>query len=170
MKIFAFSLLLATVVSAQAQQRTTGSTPAVTKASGTKKPSSPSASEKVDQRTSQSTTVSAQETPEQVVQRQLNAYNARDLEAFVATYDEQIELLGFPAQPQAAGKAKLRENYGSFFAATPKLHCEIIHRVVLGKRVIDHEKVTGLANGQVLEAVAIYEVENGLIRRVTFVK
>ncbi|UYZ60593.1 nuclear transport factor 2 family protein [Hymenobacter latericus] len=107
---------------------------------------------------------------EQVVQRQLDAYNARNLDAFAATYHEQVELLTFPATLRSKGVAKLREGYGQFFAQTPDLHCQIMHRTVLGNKVIDHERVTGLPNGQVLEAVAIYEVENGLIRRVTFVQ
>ncbi|AYA36693.1 steroid delta-isomerase [Hymenobacter oligotrophus] len=107
---------------------------------------------------------------EQVVQRQLEAYNARNLDAFAATYHEQVELLTFPAVLRSKGIAKLREGYGQFFAQTPDLNCQIVHRTVLGNKVIDHERVTGLPNGQVLEAVAIYEVENGLIRRVTFVQ
>ncbi|KUG07386.1 hypothetical protein ASU33_13605 [Solirubrum puertoriconensis] len=105
-----------------------------------------------------------------MVQQQLDAYNARNLEAFAATYHEQVELLTFPATLRSKGIAKLREGYSQFFAQTPDLNCQIVHRTVLGNKVIDHERVTGLPNGQVLEAVAIYEVENGLIRRVTFVQ
>jgi hypothetical protein len=35
---------------------------------------------------------SAQDTPEMVVQKQLEAYNARDLKAFVSTYADSVEI------------------------------------------------------------------------------
>jgi uncharacterized protein (TIGR02246 family) len=110
------------------------------------------------------------ETPEQLVQRQLEAYNARDVARFAATYAPDVELLQFPNTPQVSGREKMTAMYTQFFASAPKLHCEIVSRTVLGNRVIDHERVTGLPDGKTLEAVAIYEVENGLIRRVTFIR
>ncbi|GAA4373981.1 nuclear transport factor 2 family protein [Hymenobacter koreensis] len=110
------------------------------------------------------------ETPVQVVERQLKAYNARDAAAFAATYADNVELLDFPAQLQLTGRAKLQAAYTQFFASAPKLRCEILHRSVFGNRVIDHERVTGMPDGKPLEAMAVYEVENGLIRRVTFIK
>lgn len=112
----------------------------------------------------------AAETPEQLVQRQLEAYNARDVARFAATYAPDVELFDFPTKPQLTGRDKLTESYTKFFAWAPQVHCTILSRTVLGNKVIDHERVTGLPNGRVLEAVAIYEVENGLIRRVTFVE
>ena len=46
-----------------------------------------------------------QATPEEVVQRQLNAYNARDLEAFLATYGPDVlELLTFHASAETSGR------------------------------------------------------------------
>ncbi|MGY2130660.1 nuclear transport factor 2 family protein [Hymenobacter sp. HD11105] len=127
-------------------------------------------SAKAQSSTKAPTSAGAVETPVQVVQRQLAAYNARDAAAFAATYAEDVELLEFPAKPQLAGRAKLQASYAQFFGAAPQLHCEILHRSVFGNRVVDHERVTGLPDGKTLEAIAVYEVENGLIRRVTFIK
>lgn len=111
----------------------------------------------------------AAETPEQLVQRQVAAYNSHDAARFSATYAENAELLDFPSKPTLVGRAKLAEFYTKFFAWASQVHCEVVSRTVLGNKVIDHERVTGLPNGKTIEAVAIYEVENGLIRRVTFV-
>ncbi|RSK43511.1 nuclear transport factor 2 family protein [Hymenobacter perfusus] len=111
----------------------------------------------------------APETPTQLVQRQLEAYNAHDVTRFAATYAENAEVLQFPAKVQLTGRTKLQEVYGRMFSATPALHCELVHRTVLGNRILDHERITGLPNGKVLEAVVIYEVENGLIRRATVI-
>lgn len=112
----------------------------------------------------------AAETPTQLVQRQVEAYNARDVARFAATYAPNVEVLDFPAKPQFTGRDKLIESFTKFFAWAPQVHCEVVSRTVFGNKVIDHERVTGLPNGRILESVAIYEVENGLIRRVTFVE
>jgi imidazolonepropionase-like amidohydrolase len=107
--------------------------------------------------------------PEEVVQRQLNAYNARDLDAFAATYAEDAELFDHPATPLLAGMEALRARYTRRFAEAPELHCRLAGRMVLGSHVLDHELVTGIGEAPV-EAVAIYEVEDGLIQRVWFVR
>lgn len=113
----------------------------------------------------------ATETPEQLVQRQLDAYNARDIDKFAATYAENVELIDFSTgKVGLTGRAKLAESYAKFFASAPKLNCIIKHRAVHGNRIVDHEYVTGLPNGKTAEATAVYEVENGLIRRVTFIR
>lgn len=106
------------------------------------------------------------ESPEMLVQRQLNAYNARDLEAFLDTYSDNIELYDFPEKLSAKGKDVMRKEYGAMFKSIEGLHCKIIDRIVLGNTIIDHEYVT--FKDQVLQAIAIYEVKDGKIVRVTF--
>jgi hypothetical protein len=102
-----------------------------------------------------------------IVQRQLEAYNARDLEAFAATYAEDVKLYRMPtAQPTTAGKAALREVYRQRFAS-PSLHAQILFRIVLGNKVVDHERVVGIREHPV-EVLAVYEVDGGLIRAVWF--
>src|SRR6185436_17038060 len=102
-----------------------------------------------------------------VVQKQLEAYNARDLEAFAATYSDDVRLFRMPAaEPAVVGKAQLREVYRQRFASTG-LHADIVTRIVLGNKVIDHERVRGIRE-QPVEALAIYEVEGDLIRTVWF--
>jgi len=51
--------------------------------------------------------------------------------------------------------------------ASPNLHAEILSRIVMGNKVIDHERVVGIGE-QPLEAVAVYEVVGGLIKSVWF--
>ena len=107
------------------------------------------------------------ESPEAVVQRQLNAYNARDINAFMDTYSDDVELYEFPNKLTQKGKADMRKGYEGFFKAVPNLYCEIEKRIVIGNKVIDHEKVR--AGTRTLSAVAVYEVENGKIKKVTFI-
>ena len=108
------------------------------------------------------------ETPEMTVQRQLNAYNARSIEAFLDTYSEDIELYTFPDKLISKGKDALRTNYDEMFRNLNYLHCKIEKRIVLGNKIIDHERVK--FNDQTVQAVAVYEVENGKIVRVTFLE
>jgi imidazolonepropionase-like amidohydrolase len=108
-------------------------------------------------------------TPPDIVQQQVNAYNARDLEAFIATYSPDIKLYTYPDKLENTGHEEMRKTYGELFKRAPKLHCEIVNRIAQGNFVIDHERVTGLPNGRIINAVAIYEVRDNLIQRVWFV-
>jgi hypothetical protein len=105
---------------------------------------------------------------ESVVQEQLDAYNARDIDAFADTYSDDITLHNFPNQVTGKGKTAMKERYDTFFKNTPNLHCKIKNRMVIGNKVIDEEQVT--VNDSVVHAVAIYEVENGKIVKVTFLR
>lgn len=109
-------------------------------------------------------------TPETLAQQQLNGYNARDIDAFLAPYSEDVEIYEFPNTLLYKGKEKMRARYGGMFESTPELHCELQNRTVHGNMVIDHERVTGFNRGGVIEAIAIYEMENGKIVRVYFPK
>lgn len=108
--------------------------------------------------------------PEAIVQVQLDAYNARDMDAFLATYAEDAELFGFPAASQTKGKEAMRKRYIPRFGDTI-LHAVIVKRIVMGNTVIDHERVrVTLPEGPgISEAIAIYEVRDGKIAKVTFI-
>lgn len=104
--------------------------------------------------------------PEQLVQQQLNAYNAHDLEAFLAPYADNIEIYNFPGNLLSKGKETMRKDY-DFVTRTPKLHCNILERIVQGNMVIDHEEVWGFGE-KPFYGVAIYITENGKITKVYF--
>lgn len=110
------------------------------------------------------------QSPADVVQQQVNAYNARDLEAFLATYRNDVEILEYPDNKLLmSGLEAMRREYRELFAGAPTLHCRIVNRIEIGDFVIDREQITGGAGGKMIDAVAIYEVRNGLIRRVWFI-
>ena len=104
----------------------------------------------------------------EVVQRQVEAYNRRDIDAFVAAYHDEVQIFRLPStSPAMVGKAAMREFYATKRFNLPDLHAEIRQRIVLGNKVIDQEYVTGIGN-QPLEVVAAYEVRDGLITTVWF--
>lgn len=108
--------------------------------------------------------------PAAVVQRQLDAYNARDLEAILATYADDARQFEHPDKPVASGAAQLRERFAARFQE-PNLHAALLHRAVLGNLVVDHERVTRTfpEGPGSIELVATYEVLNGRIARAWFV-
>ena len=106
----------------------------------------------------------------QCVDQQLAAYNSHDIEAFVAAYREDIKLYEFPSVLICEGRARLRDMYAGFFQRAPRIHAQLINRIVLKNRVIDHELVTSRAGKSDMRAVAIYEVSGGLITKVWFLK
>jgi hypothetical protein len=102
-----------------------------------------------------------------IVEEQLQAYNARDLDRFAATYADDIRIYRMPAtEPAMTGQAQLRETYRKRFSS-PGLHAQIVNRIAIGNKVIDHERVVGIKD-TAIEAVAVYEVAGGLIRAVWF--
>ena len=102
---------------------------------------------------------------EAVVQAALDAHNAHDLDAFLATMAEDVTFLSLDGQVLVEGRETVAEIWGARFAERPDLVADITHRTVIGNRVIDEEQLCldGRDNGCV-ELVAIYTVEDGLIR------
>ena len=102
-------------------------------------------------------------TPESIVAKQVNAYNARDLDAFLSYYSDDVKFYEFPNNLMLENKEEITPRYVERFKSN-KLHAQIIDRMVIGNRVIDHERVTGRNDGQVVDVVAIYEINSeGLI-------
>src|SRR4051794_22332091 len=109
-------------------------------------------------------------TPAAVVQRQLEAYNARDMESFMATWANEAQYFSHPSTLLAQGKAAIRERHVARFQE-PNLHGELIDRVVLGSTVVDRERVTRTFPEGVghVEVIAIYEVTEEKIAKAWFI-
>jgi len=109
-------------------------------------------------------------TPESVVQRQLDAYNARDIDALMATYADDIELYEHPAKLLASGAAQVRERQ-AVRLAEPNLHAKLIKRMVMGNIVIDQEVVTRTfpEGTGCIELIATYLVQENRIAKAWFI-
>jgi hypothetical protein len=107
--------------------------------------------------------------PEAFAQRQLDAYNDRDLGRFVREYTEDVQVFRLPeATPAIVGREALAAHYRDHRFNLPGLHAELVSRMVFGNKVIDQEIVTGLPTGT-MHAAAIYEVTPLGISKVWFV-
>jgi hypothetical protein len=105
----------------------------------------------------------------EVVQAQLDAYNAKDIEGIMATYAEDAQQFEFPSTLLANGAAEIRERLLARFKE-PNLNAKLNHRIVIGNRVIDHETVTRTfpEGTGTIELVAVYEVKDGKIVKAWF--
>jgi imidazolonepropionase-like amidohydrolase len=108
-------------------------------------------------------------TPEILAQQQLNAYNARNIDAFLEPYSDSIVLYNFPGQPFVKGKTQMRQRYSTLFSNTKELHCQLVNRMVQGNTIIDHERITGFGPSP-LEAIAIYKIKDGKIAEAWFIR
>ena len=104
--------------------------------------------------------------PEHVIQRQLDAYNAKDVEALVAIYAEDAQTFEHPSKLVASGISELRQRFKVRFQE-PNLHAALLKRIVMGHIFIAHELVTRTfpEGAGTLKLTMIYEVQNGKISK-----
>ncbi|MBT2620514.1 amidohydrolase family protein [Chryseobacterium sp. ISL-6] len=107
-------------------------------------------------------------TPEILVQQQLNGYNARNIDAFMDPYSEDVELYVFPGKLISKGKEAMKKSYSAMFEKMPDLHCEIKSRIINGNFIVDKESVSGMRKNGKVEATAIYEIKDNKISKVYF--
>lgn len=111
-------------------------------------------------------------TPEEVVQKQLDTYNARDLNGFMSVMSEDVILVNYQDQKiLAQGYEDVKSIYANLFEKSPKLHSKLINRMVLGHQVIDHESITGrMGSDEIIELIVIYEVRSEKIYKITVLR
>lgn len=105
--------------------------------------------------------------PATLVQQQLNAYNARNVDAFLEPYSDSVEIYNTSNQLIIKGKMQMREKYAGVFEKIKNLHCELASRIIKSNIVIDHERVIGL-KPDLFEGIAIYTIHNNKIQKVQF--
>ncbi len=107
--------------------------------------------------------------PLAVVQAQLEAYNAKDLDALMSTYAPDAQQFALHGPLLAQGIEAIRPRYQERFAE-PDLHARLISRSVTGNFVTDVEIVTrNFPEGRgTVEMLCVYEVVDGRIARASF--
>ncbi|MCZ4311667.1 nuclear transport factor 2 family protein, partial [Vibrio atlanticus] len=80
------------------------------------------------------------------VEAQFNAYNAHELEAFLACFADDFKGYRMPTEsPSTVGKGALRAFYAEHRFNNPLLRAELLSRTVIGNKVFDHELIYGLS-------------------------
>jgi len=109
-------------------------------------------------------------TPTAIAQGQLDAYNAQDLDGYMAFFADDCVVADLNGPVTLQGAAAIRARYAQTFAQFPENHAKLLHRMVIGSTVIDHEDVARTPGGEGFQVAAIYTIREGAIVRVDFVK
>lgn len=106
-------------------------------------------------------------TPLEVVNKRMASYNSHDFKEFIKLYADDVEIYTYPNQLLATGTDNLASIFKPKFAAK-SIKVEIVNQMNNGNYVINHEIVT--EEGKDTKYISIYEVANGLIKTVKFVR
>ncbi|HEV2082972.1 MAG TPA: nuclear transport factor 2 family protein [Brevundimonas sp.] len=101
--------------------------------------------------------------PVEVVERQLQAFQAGDLNAFVAMYAPDAVVSDFPGTPVMTGHDEMRAGYASSFTDR-QFTLTLGERIANGQFVID-EEIIAVGGVEMMRAVVIYQVEGCTIAR-----
>ena len=105
--------------------------------------------------------------PETVVQRSINAYNAHDVEAYIATFTPAATFGQLGGRILLDSRDAMKGFYQQMFAARPTVRCDIRQRSVMGPFVIDLQEISG--EGQPgMQAMVLSEVREGRISKVWY--
>ena len=115
------------------------------------------------------TDTTKKDSPIDLVERQLKAYNAKNIDAFLEPYADDVELYEFPDKMVSKGKDAMRKDYEGMFKNIANLHCDIVGRIVQGNIIIDKESISGMGKNK-FEATAIYHIEKNKIKKVYFIQ
>jgi hypothetical protein len=96
------------------------------------------------------------------VEEHIHAYNAGDLERFVACFSSDCVMEDARGNVLARGHEDLRAHFSRLFDENPELHCEVVHRTRVGDYVVDEEHITGRGGGE-QHGVVVSHVGGGVI-------
>jgi hypothetical protein len=103
------------------------------------------------------------------INRQLKAYNSKNLEEFIVNFSEDIKVYEFPEKLLYEGKDQFRLFYSQRFLYSNLLNCIINNRIILNEIIVDHEIIHGIIENPV-EVIVLYSFKNNLIFRIDFLK
>ncbi len=106
---------------------------------------------------------------ETLVQRQLDAYNNKDIDGWLNTYATDAQQFNLHGECTASGHDEMRQRIAVRFEE-PDLYAKLLSRIVMDNIVVDHEVITrNFAEGKgEIEMLCIYEIQNDLIVKASF--
>jgi hypothetical protein len=105
--------------------------------------------------------------PEEIAQANIEAYNAHDVEALMATFSPSATFGQLGGRILLDGRGPMQGYYTQLFQAQPTLRCEVRQRTVIGQFVVELQEISG--EGQPgMQAMMISEVREGKILKVWY--
>lgn len=103
----------------------------------------------------------------EVVNKRMDLYNRHDFDEFIKLYADDVKIYTYPEKLLGTGTDNITSIFKPKFS-DKSIQVVIISQMNNGDHVINHEIVT--EDGVDTKYVSIYEVEDGLIRSVKFVR
>lgn len=108
--------------------------------------------------------------PLEIVDAQLMYYNQHNLELFAKQFHKDIEVYDLEDnQLRFKGIEEFKVRYKNTLEVA-RSNAKLVNRIELGNKIIDHEHVTRLDTPDMIEAVAIYLVEDDFIIKAWFLR
>ena len=104
--------------------------------------------------------------PEVVVQKQIAALNARDIDAFLDTFSDDAKVYGYGGLLLYQGKIKIKQEFATYFDSAPDLNYSVKKKVVMDNKV--HHEALITTNNNTLVKTYYYTVAKGKISSLTF--
>jgi hypothetical protein len=102
-----------------------------------------------------------------VVNKRIAAYNAHDIDAFIATYAENVRIIVYPERVLGTGRERMRGIFGPQFAKGEGV-IKVEGQHVLENTVVSAEDITiGARNDR---NIAVYTIRDGLIAEVRLIE
>ncbi len=105
------------------------------------------------------------------VERQVDAYNRRDIDAFLSCYALDTVIEDATGTVIVQGHDAMRAAYSELFRRSPNLRAEIATRICVGEYVVDEERIKGRRGStEEIRVVAVYHVAAGVIDHVRLIR
>lgn len=96
------------------------------------------------------------------VERQVDAYNAHDLDAFLGCYANEVVIRDARGAVLLVGREAMRDEFSQLFERSPELRADVVGRIHAGSYVVLHERIEG-HGGDPIDGIMVYHVAEGLI-------
>lgn len=106
-------------------------------------------------------------TPLEVVNKRMELYNLHNFAEFIQLYDDEVKIYTYPDRLLGTGTDNITSIFKPKFEAK-SIQVKIVSQMNNGNYVINHEIVS--EKGIDTKYVSIYEVRDGLIKSVKFVR
>ena len=98
-----------------------------------------------------------------IVQRQMDAYNAHDAQAYTACFTPDAQFIRHPGITALSGHDEIYRNFAKFFRDHKDAKIRVLYRAQLGPTTVIEHQVTDGADKTPLVGLVIYKIQNGLI-------
>lgn len=106
-----------------------------------------------------------------IVQQYMDAYNRRDVNAFLSYMHPDFESSLFDEKKiLCANLEKAKVLYAKRFSENPKLFVTTLGRITNDNIVVDNQLIEHFDDGKTIRAISIFELKDGLVWRASFAR